>query len=226
MRYDGKKADFEVNGLKVELDLSTRKVLLTMLKTSGALSVGEMAKRLRITEMAVRRHLNTLERDDLVTTSLVRQAMGRPSHLYSLTEHAEHLFPKNYHSLALDLLEELESESDENLVEKLFERRKNKLFRRYGERMKSADLQGKVAELANIQNENGYMAGWERDEQAGGFIINEFNCPISQVANQYGHACQSELELFRELLGADVERVECLAKDGRKCRYVIREQAE
>lgn len=201
-------------------DFSTRRILLTMLKTSDTLSVGDMAKRLGITEMAVRRHLNTMERDGLVETTLVRQAMGRPAHKYSLTVHAESLFPKNYHSLTLDLLEELEAESEGDPVGRLFERRKQKLIRKYSDRMRTASLRDKVAELAKIQNDNGYMADWELDDQ-GNYVINEFNCPISQVANKYNHACQSELALFGELLGAEVERVECLAKDGKRCKYVI-----
>jgi len=216
---------FGVNLMKLEQDISTRKVLLTMLKTSGALSVSDMAGRLGITEMAVRRHLNTMERDGLVSTQLVRQAVGRPSHIYSLTEQADHYFPKNYHSLTLDLLDELIADRDDGTIDNLFNRRKDKLVQRYGEKMQSNHLQDKVQTLASIQQENGYMATWEQDIETGGYIIDEFNCPISQVANRYNHACQSELELFRELLGADVERVECLAKEGRRCRYLIRNSA-
>ena len=194
-----------------------------MIKTSGSLSVGEMAKRLGITEMAVRRHLNTMERDGLVETTLSRQAMGRPTHVYSLTEESEFLFPKNYHGLTLDLLEELVADSPEHtdVVGRLFELRKNKLLRRYEERMKQESMQQKVEALAHIQNENGYMVAWEHDEVSGGYVIDEFNCPISQVANRFNHACQSELELFKQLLGANVERVECLAKEGKRCRYLI-----
>lgn len=202
-------------------DFSTRRLLLTMLKKSGPLSVGDMAKQLAITEMAVRRHLNNMERDGLVETTLVRQPMGRPSHKYSLTINSENQFPNNYHNLTLDLLEELDSGPDENVVGRLFDKRKEKLVRKYADRMSVTNLQDKVAELAKIQNNNGYMAVWEQDEQ-GNYVINEFNCPIAQVANKYNHPCQSELALFGELLDAEVERVECLAKDGKKCKYIIR----
>ena len=61
------------------LETSTRKVILSMLKTQGPLSVHDLAKQLGITEMAVRRHIHSMEKDDLLETKLVRQAMGRPS---------------------------------------------------------------------------------------------------------------------------------------------------
>jgi predicted ArsR family transcriptional regulator len=201
-------------------EFSTHRLLLTMMKKSGPLSVGDMANQLGITEMAVRRHLNNMERDGLVETTLVRQPMGRPSNKYSLTAHSDNQFPNNYHNLTLDLLEELELGSGEVVINQLFDKRKDKLIGKYASRMSAQSLKGKVATLTQIQNDNGYMAVWEQDEQ-GNYVINEFNCPIAQVANKYNHACQSELALFGQLLSVEVERVECLAKDGKKCKYVI-----
>lgn len=187
-----------------------------MLKTAGPLGVSEMAKRLAITEMAVRRHLNTLERDGYIDSHMVRQSMGRPMHVFRLTEAAEDLFPKNYHTLTLDLLGELE---DSRTVGKLFGKRKEKLLHKYVAGMEGKTLEERVGKLAEIQNANGYMADWERTEN--GFVLQEFNCPISQVANQYDEACECELQLFEELLETKVERSDCLAKGGCKCVYHI-----
>ncbi|WP_282936792.1 metalloregulator ArsR/SmtB family transcription factor [Paenibacillus sp. RC67] len=206
-----------------EHEVSTRKVILTMLKTSGALTVSEMAKQLGITEMAVRRHLNTMERDGLIEAKLVRQAMGRPTNLYSLTENADDLFPKKYHHLTLDLLSELVEEAGEGKVDLLFEKRKDRLISRYEGQVNGKPLPERVKTLAEIQNSNGYMVDWSESED-GQFVINEHNCPISQVANQYNHACQCELKMFETLLDADVQRVECLVKGGNKCSYVIQKK--
>ncbi|MVO98450.1 helix-turn-helix transcriptional regulator [Paenibacillus lutrae] len=199
---------------------STRKVVMSLLRTKGPLSVGDLAKELGITEMAVRRHLNTLDRDGLIQSELVRQAMGRPLHMYSLSKQADDLFPKKYHTLTLDILEELVAEEGEEKLNRLFERREDKLADRYGPRMEGKSLPEKVEELAQIQNENGYMVSLEQAEN-GEMILNEHNCPISQVADQYSTACRCELNLFRKLLGVPVERTECLAKGGTKCVYRI-----
>lgn len=204
-------------------DASTRKIILTMLKTQGPLTVGEMSKKLGITEMAVRRHLNTLERDGLIDSQLVRQAMGRPTHMYSLTDSADELFPKKYHHLTLDLLEELAAAAGEDKVEMLFERRKERLIGRYEERIVGKPLSERVKELADIQNANGYMVEWQAEED-GSYVLHEHNCPISQVASRYQHACSCELAMFRQLLGTEVERTECLAKGGNRCTYRIMER--
>lgn len=209
-----------------DYDVSTRRLIITMLKTSGSLTVNEMAKQLGITEMAIRRHLNTLERDGLIESALLRQAVGRPTNSYSLTASAEDLFPKNYHHLALDLLQELDNdESQQGMVDKLFKKRMEKLVQKYKTHMEGKDLQDRVAALAKIQNDNGYMAEWELNEQ-GDFLLMEHNCPISQVANQFNHPCQYEQTLFETLLETKVERTECLTNDGKKCAYVIRNQRD
>ena len=201
-------------------ELSTREQILYMLKIRSPLSVKDMAAELNITEMAVRRHLNTLERDSFVETSMIRQAMGRPTAVYRLTQLADAYFPKTYHNLALDLLGELEQENGEALVNLLFERRKNRLQHKYEAGMTQHSFDDKVRRLTEMQNDNGYMAECEVSEE-GDYILKEYNCPIGLVANQYKQACRCELDLFKSLLSTEVSRTECLAEGGSKCVYHI-----
>ncbi|WNR43248.1 helix-turn-helix transcriptional regulator [Paenibacillus roseipurpureus] len=202
------------------LETSTRKVILSMLKTQGPLSVQDIAKQLGITEMAVRRHIHSMEKDNLLEATLMRQAMGRPTSVYTLAPQADELFPKKYLQLTLDLLDELLEDEGQTKIERLFEGRQDKLEARYQPRMQAKDLEARVAELAQIQNENGYMVDWT-DEGDDRYVLSEHNCPIAKVANTYQQACQCELNLFRNLLDASVERTECLAKGASKCVYII-----
>lgn len=204
-------------------DLSTRERILHLMKTAGPLSAKELTSELLITEMAVRRHLGTMERDGLIESKMIRQTPGRPTAVYGLTELAEGLFPKKYHSLTLDLLDELAEESGEEMVDLLFDRRKEKLSRKYMADMQGKSLTEKVRTLSELQNDNGYMTELQQND-GGEYVLMEHNCPISQIANRYNHACDCELNLFESLLDADVERTECLAQQGKKCVYVIRQR--
>lgn len=206
-------------------ELPTREHLLHLLKTQGSLTAKEMASQLHITEMAVRRHLGTLERDGMIQPKLQRQTMGRPTTLYALTGLADNLFPKTYNKVALDLLGELAEEAGPAMIGRLFERRKLKLKRSYEPRMQAEDLEGKVKLLAEMQQDNGYMADFEAAGD-GEFVLKEYNCPIFQVANAYNEACSCELELFEELLDAKVSRTECLASGGGCCAYRIKPKAQ
>src|SRR5690606_12701446 len=114
-----------------QTEMSTRDKIMHMLKVSGQLSAKEITEQLGITGMAVRRHISALERDNLIESSTVRQPMGRPAAVYRLTEQADDFFPKNYHTIALDLLAELEQEAGEEMVNRLFDMRQISLLDRY-----------------------------------------------------------------------------------------------
>nr|WP_156282009.1 metalloregulator ArsR/SmtB family transcription factor [Paenibacillus sp. NEAU-GSW1] len=201
--------------------MSTRETILQLLKTNGELSAKDLTEQLGITGMAIRRHLEGFEKNGLLKTRLIRQAMGRPTALYSLTEQAEQFFPKKYNTLALDLLSELAAESGEDTIHVLFDRRKETLLSKYAPALENKQLSEKVAALAQLQNDNGYMVQWEQQNEDE-FVLKEHNCPIADVANKYNHACQCELQLFQSLLNADVTRTECLAKGDMKCEYQIK----
>ncbi|WNS46203.1 metalloregulator ArsR/SmtB family transcription factor [Paenibacillus sp. MMS20-IR301] len=205
---------------KIQEGGSTRRNIMMLLKMKGPLTIGALAEELGITEMGIRRHVLQLEQESLAKTKVVRQAMGRPMHVYSLTERAEDHFPKSYHNLALELLRELDHGSGQEAVNVLFEGRKRRMLAQYSPMMQGRGLEERVAELSSIQNAGGYMAEWSKEED-GSYVMREFNCPIRQVASQYRRACQCEHQLFEELLDAKVVRSECMAEGGQSCRYAI-----
>ncbi|MFD1955065.1 helix-turn-helix transcriptional regulator [Paenibacillus thailandensis] len=203
-------------------ELSTREKIMHMLKTQGGLSAKEITEQLGITSMAVRRHIGTLEKDHLIQSRTVRQPMGRPTAVYSLSPQADAFFPKNYGTIALDLLGELAEESGGAMVDRLFERRMKTLQSKYEKKLARKPFDEQVALLADIQNDNGYMVELVND--GGEHVLTEYNCPIAQVANRYPHACTCEQKLFETLLDADVQRTECLTEGGSKCVYRIKQK--
>lgn len=206
-------------------NLSTRDEILYMLKMNGSLTVSDISKELGITEMAVRRHLNTLERDELIRSSLVRQAMGRPTNLYSLTEKAEDFFPKAYRNLAKDILDGIFEEEGADKVKEVFELREKRLRGKYKQEMQGAStLEEKVNTLFHIQSGKGYMV--ELEKVQNGFLIKEYNCPIFEIAKNYDYACDGERLLFENVLETDVEAVQCMARGDHSCVYLIKEKKE
>lgn len=202
---------------------STRKQIMMMLKTEGALTVSEMAERLGVTEMAVRRHINTLERDRLIESKLLRQSMGRPTNQYFLTEKSEQFFPKQYAGFTMEILSDLEKSHGSEIIEEVFKNRAKRILNTYLPKFKGKNLQERIRMLADIQDKRGYMVKWEKQED-GTFQFIEFNCPISMIASEYRHACKCEVNWFGELLDAEVERIECKTDNGQNCVYLIREK--
>lgn len=202
---------------------ATRDDILHLLKTNGAMSASQLSEQLGLTEMGVRRHLYKLIEQQAVEIELVRQSMGRPMQLFHLSAEGKEQFPKHYHQLILDLLQELEAleQVPEDVVHRLFEGRQRSLLSKYESHMVDLSLEERVKELHFIQDSNGYMVQSEQLDD-GSWMLHEYNCPIAQVANRYDEPCKCELELFRQLLGTDtVERTECLAQEGQRCSYRI-----
>lgn len=204
---------------------STRSVVLTLLKRKHEMTTAELSEMLKITEMAVRRHLRGLEDEGLITSRLVRQTMGRPVHKYYLTEKGNENFPRNYSQLSLGFLDDLQDLYGKEAVNQLFEKRHNRLHDSY-EASVTGTLKERIRALADIQNEQGYMVQWSENKD-GSYEFIEYNCPIAHVAKAYPIACTCEKKLFKELLHTEsVERTACMAENGdAHCVYKINKQS-
>jgi DeoR family suf operon transcriptional repressor len=211
---------------------ATRRAILVSLKKRGEARAEELAGDLRITASAVRQHLGREATDDSPGTGLVGNGFvghrevkggpGRPKHLYSLTPAAEALFPKRYSDLTNEVLAIVEDE-DPSLLDRVFERRRDARVEGALPRLEAAGpaLADRVAELATILDEDGYLAQWEALDD-GTFRITEHNCAVLGVAQRYGQACSSEIEFLRTVLpDATVERTQHILGGAHRCAYVV-----
>jgi DeoR family suf operon transcriptional repressor len=201
---------------------TTRRAILVGLKKRGEARAEELAGDLRITASAVRQHLTGLVANGFVGHREVKGGPGRPKHLYSLTPAAEALFPKRYSDLTNEVLAIVEDE-DPKLLDKVFERRRDARVTNALPRLAAAgpELAGRVAELATILDEDGYLAQWEHLDD-GTFRITEHNCAVLGVAQRYGQACSSEIEFLRTVLSdASVERTHHILAGAHRCAYLI-----
>jgi len=202
-----------------------RRNLLIRLRHDGPSAPEDLANTLGASRTGVLQQLHALEADGLVSRRSVRHGVGRPRHVYDVTDAAQDLFPTNYDGLALGLLAAIRSIGGDRLVNDVFEERRrttgDRVRQRLAERLPvDAPLIDRARELAVIQDEQGYLA--EAMVGADGVIrLVERNCAIHRIAADTTVACQAELELFREILGPDVERETHIAAGDRCCTYRI-----
>jgi DeoR family transcriptional regulator, suf operon transcriptional repressor len=201
-----------------------RRAVLYALRRRGQATASDIARQLHMTPSGARQHLAALVDEGLAeATERPRPAgqRGRPQLEYTVTDKADGLFPKAYGELTNELLGYV-ADADAGLVDTLFERRRDERVRNATARLaKCRGLKAKVAELARILDDDGYLATWE--EIPGGFRIIEHNCAIWAVAQRYGQACTSEIDFIRTVLaGADVERVQHMVAGAPHCAYEVR----
>lgn len=197
------------------MEPTTRERLLESLKRTGPQPVRLLRESLEISGVAVRQHLAMLERDGLVARRTERRSVGRPVHLYSLTEAAEDLFPKHYDRLACDLLHDVRESIGEAGLQQVLRRRLERQASEYRPRLRGRTTPERLQELADLQDENGFMAHAEDGE------IVQRNCSICSAAREFPVLCAMEQEMLEGLLGSRLERVEHLLDGGAVCRYRI-----
>ena len=206
---------------------SAQQAVLIALRRIGPASPDAMAAAMGISRSAALAHLRMLAAVGLVTRDVERHGVGRPRHRYDLTAAAQTLLPSNYASLATDLLDALQVVAGEAIVDAVFAERRRRqaaLIRgRFADRrLDDASLQERVRELAVIQDEQGYLCDCAAPAAGPEAIeMRQANCAIYDVATRHPQACHSELELYREVLGADVVREAHIASGDRTCTYRI-----
>ncbi|MEJ2314073.1 MAG: ArsR family transcriptional regulator [Nitrospirota bacterium] len=198
----------------------SRQKIINYLKRSDWMTVAELSKKVGITPMAVRQHLLALDRQGIVRNVVRKTGIGRPVFLYGLTEKAESIFPKSYGGFINEVFSTIVEMEGPDMLDRIIKRRKEQLLRgKFNFLSDISSPRDKVITLAEMLNQDGYMT--EIDEQDGGYVLKEFNCPISEIASNYPQPCKYELELYRDLLGTGVRRQECLCDGGISCTYFV-----
>ena len=201
---------------------ATRRGIVKLLKTEGAMDSASLAARLGVTAMAVRQHLYALQQEKLVTAEERPVPLGRPAKFWTLTKEAERLFPDAYAELNAALITSVQDAFGPEGMARLLDARAVRQRADYASRITaSAPLAKKVRQLAKIRTDEGYMAEVKRN--GTGFLFIENHCPICAAATACQGFCTSELELFRSALGpgVNVERAEHILSGDRRCVYRI-----
>jgi DeoR family suf operon transcriptional repressor len=196
--------------------------LVTAIKHAGEATADDLAAQLGVTVSAVRQQLDGLATEGLVAWRPQSRGRGRPTHLYRLTRAAEPLFPKTYGGLTNELLSYV-GDADPSLVDDIFDRRRQRRLEGAQARLADAgdDFAARVAEVARILDEDGYLASFEALGD-GTFRIVEHNCAVLDVAERYGQACSSEIAFLRQALpDARIERVSHMIAGAHSCAYTV-----
>jgi predicted ArsR family transcriptional regulator len=201
-----------------------KKKLLYYLKIMQQAGLEELASVMKVSRMAVHKHLALLQQRDLVESTEIRGRVGRPRIVYRLTGQSKSVFPKSYSAIATHALDFIEKNMGKEAVKRVLYERQSELFDQYYKRLKGLDFDKQVKELARIRDEEGYIAESKKSKSDGKYILLEYNCPIIHIAEKHWEACSTETELFEKLLGAKIETTHRAAKGDSVCKFMIKER--
>lgn len=197
--------------------------VLFCIKTKGPISTSVIANDLNMTGEAARQHIQKLTSMGLVEGAqcLSQTGAGRPRQNWVLTELGHKRFPDTHAQLALQLIDSVRTIFGDDGLEKLIQQREVESREKYITRCQNLPLAERLAALAEVRSEEGYMAKVEQEGEDWLFIEN--HCPICAAATACQNFCRSELALFQEVIGkeASVEREQYLLEGAGRCVYRI-----
>ncbi len=203
-----------------------KKKLLYYLKVMQQAGLKELANVMKVSRMAIHKHLTVLQMRGLVEGVETRGLIGRPRMVYQLTSQSKTVFPKSYSAIATYAFDFIERNMGKEAVEKVLRERQSELFDQYYKRLRDLEFDKQVKELARIRDEEGYIAESKKESKGSGgkHVLLEYNCPIIHIAEKHWEACTTETELFEKLLDADIETTHRAAKGDSICKFVIKER--
>ncbi len=201
---------------------SPRDRLLLALKTEGPQLTAALGEMLGLTGEATRQQLTRLAEEGLVESVAENDGgRGRPRQNWRLTGAGHRSFPDGHADMAVALIDAIGTALGTEALETIIAARERKTEASYRAALADAQtLEARVARLSALRTAEGYMAAWwpEPDDR---FLLVENHCPICAAATACQGFCRSELDLFRAVLGAPVERTDHVLQGARRCAYLI-----
>ncbi len=200
----------------------TRDVILRTLRTRGKCTVKELAEAAGVSPVSVRHHLTNLQAEGLVAVEEVRHGVGRPHHLYFLTEEAIELFPTRYFKLTNRLLEEIKETWSEEQVRDLFSAIAASMADDYARALEGLTLPQKLERLSKMLADEGFDA--EIELQGDRLLIRELSCPYFRIGQEHPEVCMLDQSFIATALSLPVERVTCLLEGDVHCTFEVNVQ--
>lgn len=201
-----------------------RAAVLELLKQEGPVSTDRLADRLGITAMAVRQHLAGLHAKGLAAFDAKANGRGRPAQQWRATPAADAQFPDSHSALVTDLIRQMKKAFGDEGLDRLLRLRTADQEEAYRTRIgEHGSLKSRLEALARIRAEEGYMAQVRRDPETGGWLLVENHCPVCAAARLCTGLCREELDLFRRILGPEVqiERISHIIAGAARCAYRV-----
>jgi predicted ArsR family transcriptional regulator len=213
-------------------DARTRDRVCRAVLEQGPVTATVLADRLGLTPAAVRRHLDALAADGLVSVWEVpssqgagRRGRGRPARQYVMTDRGHAAMSAGYDDLASSALRYLRATLGEDAVRAFAEQRVGELEQRDRPRVDAAgrDTGRRAEALAAALTADGYAAS-VRPPNPGiptasnlGAQLCQGHCPVQHVAREFPELCEAETDAFSRLLGVHVQRLATLAHGEHVC---------
>jgi predicted ArsR family transcriptional regulator len=201
-------------------DGQTRRTIVQLLVESGSITAAEIGRRLGLSAVGVRRHLDALiEAGDAqanVAAAWQQAGRGRPAKHYRLTAAGRGKLEHTYDDLASAAIRQLREIGGTEAVETFARRRIDAILA--GVKPGPDDVESTAERVADAFTQAGYAATTTRVRgPLQGIEICQHHCPVSHVAEEFPELCEAERQAMSEVLGTHVQRLATIANGDCAC---------
>lgn len=198
-----------------------RSRVLRYVKAHGWVTRQELAAHLDITREAARQHLQALADDGWLTDAGRRKSsgQGRPATLFALTPAGDHLFPKHYDRLSVEMFDTLAESFGDEGVRSLLTSLTDRQVAYWSPRLQGLSLAQRLSALRGIYFEQDPYTYIEPD--GDDYLLVERNCPFLNLAVQRPKLCSVTVSVLRRLLGVSVHREHRFQDGDRRCVFRV-----
>jgi predicted ArsR family transcriptional regulator len=200
--------------------MKTTDKIIQLLKMRGPMTAKVLAAELELTTMGVRQHLQALEECGDLDIEDRAEGRGRPARYWALTAQSASHFADRHEELTVQIIDSVKTLFGDGGLEQLIAHREQASLNSYQNAMQGeTEIAARLAILARLRSDEGYMATWEQED--GVYWLMENHCPICAAASSCMNFCRSELKQFQTLFAgiAQVSREEHIIAGARRCAY-------
>lgn len=198
--------------------------VLAFIKQRGEATTAAIAEHLQVTYEAVRQQLRQLEASQLVVSYKQRDEdtrLGRPTQYYALSPAGDHLFPKAYDELAVELIDTLAAVLGPEALREVLATLTDENVRQWASHVQGKSLRERLEALKGIYIEDDPYMHVEVDEASGALRLTERNCPFLNVASRRPALCSVTVSTLSRLLGHKVTRKKRFQDGDGRCVFSV-----
>jgi predicted ArsR family transcriptional regulator len=216
------KGSSEAKGRKADEDIRMR--ILRFVKSRGTSTIGETAKRLRVTHEGARKQMAILESNGWVSREAARPAAqgarGRPVEAYRVTAAGDRLFPKAYDRLSSDLIAGVAAAGGPAFMRQVIAALAELQVGAWKPLLEGLSAAERLERLKGLYLKDDPFMSVEKSD--GDLILIERNCPFLNVAMEHPALCSLSVSTLERLLGHPVTREEKFQSGHGRCVFRIR----
>jgi DeoR family transcriptional regulator, suf operon transcriptional repressor len=192
---------------------------LDLLRTTGPLSVGDLADAMEVTPTAIRQRLTRLMSREIIQREAQRNGRGRPKHRYWLTDKGMRMTGSNFTDLAMALWKEVRSLESVELRREMLRRLAQALANGYANQIEGRTPEERLRSVAEILVQRRIPATVV--ENSSGPTLTTHACPYPVLSDQDQSICTMERMMISELVGKDVKLTKCRLDGDDECRFQV-----